>query len=301
MLRTIAIAGLAAAMLASLPAQAQQDSYPDLDGGPGSRAAEQAGAKQAADQKKAADQLAVKQAAQKKAADLAAQKQAQAQALAIADKARADQLMFAAQQAEAKAQKAEQARLAQQAADLKTREARLAARAAELDAREKQLEQQRADQDAEYATRLADLDRKRIEADNGRQTQTAGLSDDARDARPRNDDTDDAADAGDTARDLPPPPPGAAPPGGDRDVRRPLYARLDVDAARQSCIRAAEDEAWSRNYYSARYDSAPRVYQAEGWELRGRMRLEDRRGYLLVDTVCEVNAAGETQRFSFLR
>ena len=37
------------------------------------------------------------------------------------------------------------------------------------------------------------------------------------------------------------------------------------------------------------------------WELRGVMRVEDRRGYLLADTVCELGRNGRVRDFAFLR
>ena len=36
-------------------------------------------------------------------------------------------------------------------------------------------------------------------------------------------------------------------------------------------------------------------------QLRGAMRLEDRRGYVIVDTICEIDADGEALNFAFLR
>jgi len=278
MIRNIAIAGLAAFMLGWLPAHAQEDT--DLAGAPGYRAAEQEAAKRAEAQKKAAQQ--------------AAQKQAQA----AADKLKADQAKLARQ---AEAQKAEQARLAQQAADLKAQQARLDARAVELAAEEKRLAQLRIDQESAQAAKLAELTRQsdvavQEEAQRSeRQRQTADLSSDANGVRPggepdRNTGDNDAAD--DASEDLP----DATP-----ETRRPIYARLDFENARRSCTRAGEDAALARNFYSARYDTAPRIYEDGGWELRGLMRLQDRRGYLVVDTVCEVDADGEVQRFALLR
>ena len=178
------------------------------------------------------------------------------------DRLGADQAWLAQQ---AEAQKAEQARLDRQAANLKAQQARLDARAAELAAEEQRLAQLRADQDAR-AARLPEL---------------AQRDEPARDVR--DEDVDDALP------DISPAP------------RRPAYARLDVGAAQRSCARAAEDEALARRFYSARYDSAPRFYQNNGWELRGRIRLEDRRGYVFVDTVCEVDSNSEARDFIFLR
>jgi hypothetical protein len=77
--------------------------------------------------------------------------------------------------------------------------------------------------------------------------------------------------------------------------------QINFELARRSCMAFAQDEAVDRNFYSARYDGTPHLYRGDGPELRGRMRLEDRRGYLLVDSVCEVDDEGIAQRFAFLR
>jgi hypothetical protein len=284
MLRNIAIGALATAMLGCLPAQAQETH--ELEGAPGYRAAEQDAAAQKAAQKKAAQQAAQKQAqtaADKLKAEQAklAQQSTQKQAQSAADKIKAEQAKLTQQ---TEAQKAEQARLAKQAADLKAQQARLDARAAELAAEEKRLAQLRIDQEAE-ATRLANLTRQRDEAAreaalrSERETQTADLS---RDTDPT------------VSNEIPPL-------RTTPEARRPAFARLDFGAARRSCTRAAEDEALARNFYSAEYDSAPRFVEGDAWEVRGRMRLEDRRGYLIVDTICEVDADGEARDFIFLR
>ncbi len=63
----------------------------------------------------------------------------------------------------------------------------------------------------------------------------------------------------------------------------------DFQNAQQQCSRAGIQEAWRRDYYSAQYDGRPRLeYGRRGWELRGRMRLHDRRGYHSVNTVCDL-------------
>ncbi len=185
-----------------------------------------------------------------------------------ASRLKADEARLAEQVA---AQKVEQTRLAQQAADLKSREAALDARAAELAAEEKRLAQLRTDQEAQLAARQAELTRQLALASE-RQQQTA--------ERDRDDDK--------LPEDSP-------------DDRSPIRAALDLDAARRSCTLAGEDAAIERRFYSARYDSAPRFYEGRVFELRGLMRLEDRRGYMLVDTTCEVDADGEVQHFAFLR
>ena len=219
---------------------------------------------------RSAEQDAARKAeAQKKAVQQTAPKQAPAPA----DKLKAEQAKLAQQ---TEAQKAEQARLARQAADLKSQQARLDARAAELAAEEKRLAQLSIDQQSE-AARLAELARQR-EADVRPAAQTADLS----------------RDSATGSEDIPPLSTAPA-------SRAPSFARLDFGAARRSCIRAAEDEAEARDFYSAEYDTAPRFLQGDAWELRGRMRLEDRRGYLIVDTICEIDADGEARDFIFLR
>jgi hypothetical protein len=77
--------------------------------------------------------------------------------------------------------------------------------------------------------------------------------------------------------------------------------RLIFAVARRTCTWAGEQAARARDYDGARYDDEPRLYQRDGWVLRGRMRLQDRRGYRLVDTVCKVDDAGEVERFALLR
>lgn len=195
-------------------------------------------------------------------------------AQSAADRLRADQARLARQ---AEAQEAEQARLDRQAEDLKAQQARLDARSAELAAEEERLAQMRSDRDE--AT-LAELARQRQE-----------------DARPQpGTGTADLSGRDRTVEDADFPPPVATP-----EPRRPIFTRLDFGAARRSCARAAEDEAQARNLYSAQYVSAPRFVQGDAWELRGRVRLEDRSGYFLVDTICELDAWGEARDFIFLR
>ena len=58
------------------------------------------------------------------------------------------------------------------------------------------------------------------------------------------------------------------------------------------------DEALDRDFYSARYQSAPRLFESK---LRGAMRLDDSRGYLLVDTICELDDDGRAVDFVILR
>src|SRR5690242_17985121 len=76
----------------------------------------------------------------------------------------------------------------------------------------------------------------------------------------------------------------------------------DFQIAQRTCSRAGIQEAWNRNFYSAQYDGGPRFeYGLRGWELRGKMRLQNNRGYSYVNTVCEVNRNGNAGRFDFLR
>ena len=82
----------------------------------------------------------------------------------------------------------------------------------------------------------------------------------------------------------------------DRD-RRP-----DFQYAQRNCSREAIREAWNRNYYSAQYDGGPRLeHSRNGWEMRGRMRLHNNRGYSYVNTVCDLRRNGEVSDFDFLR
>ena len=81
---------------------------------------------------------------------------------------------------------------------------------------------------------------------------------------------------------------------------------MRLDASIRSCAFAGEDKALARDYMSARYVRPPRFYQRrtafdDVWELRGVMRVEDRRGALLADTVCELDEDGEVLYFAFVR
>ena len=249
-------------------AQAQQDAADKLE-------AEQAKLEQQADAE--AQQLLARQQAEQQQAQ---QQQAKAKQVA-ADRLKTDQAKLDQQ---ASAQKAEQARLAKLSAGLTARETELARRAAELDAQEQRLAQLKQQQESKSKTQLATADR--------RDTPPAlKVEDDAVDE-------DDAVIGGGPA-DLPPP--AADLPSRDLRARVPTFARLDYDAALQQCRRAGEDAAYARRFDSAEYDGEPRVFNNEGWELRGRMRLEDRRGYVTVNTVCEVDADGEVRHFALLR
>lgn len=184
---------------------------------------------------------------------------------------------------QAEAQKAERIRLEKEAADLKTRQATLDARAAELAAEEKRLATERAKHEAELAAQQADLKRRQDElARQSPPTPAQGIEQAAK----AGDDDAPAFEEDDT----PAPPP-----------RRFRQARLDFATARRSCTRAGVEAARDRDFYSARYDGAPHFYEGRRMELRGLMRLEDRRGYMIVDTVCEIDADGEARNFAFLR
>jgi hypothetical protein len=283
MIRTFVIAGAVGAALGCLPASAQQ--VEELDGAPGYRAAQDAqeqAARRAEIQKQV--ERAQKQAAQKQAA----QKQAAAkQKQTAAGKAKSDQAQLAKQ---TEARKLEQARLAKQAEDLKAQQAKLDARAQELAAEEQRLAQLRKDIESEQAIREAELARLREEASRQppilQEVQTAEAPADASAFGAREEDDEADSDYGLTS---------------SRDLQARGFARANYYAAEASCARVARQRARERDFYSASYDGAPHFYQGRDLELRGRMRLEDRRGYLLVDTVCEVDTDGEARRFVFLR
>jgi hypothetical protein len=73
---------------------------------------------------------------------------------------------------------------------------------------------------------------------------------------------------------------------------------MNYESARRACTRAGMDEALDRDFYSARYQSAPRLFDRE---LRGVMRMDDRRGYVLVDTLCGLDDDGLVINFEMLR
>ena len=88
----------------------------------------------------------------------------------------------------------------------------------------------------------------------------------------------------------------------DSERYRDRDSRPDYDRAQRNCSREANREAWNRNYYSAQYDREPRLeYSRNGWELRGRMRLHDNRGYTHRNTVCNLRRNSEVRDFNFLR
>ena len=170
------------------------------------------------------------------------------------------------------AQRAEQARLDKQAAELRAQQVRLETRAAELSAREKGL----SEREARLAAEQAELARQSDEV--ARQLAEASVR---------------AAPAPVARRD-------EAPAHEDED-QPSLYARIDREEAIRACAEAGDDEARARRYYSARYGSEPQFYAGRISELRGVMRVEDRRGYLILDSVCRVDADGDVRSFTFLR
>mgnify|MGYP000944155921 CR=1 FL=1 len=168
----------------------------------------------------------------------------------------------------------ERVRLDKQAAELKTRQVLLDARAADLAAKEKGVaarEKELAEDKAQLARDTEDVARQLAHA-----------------ARAET--------------------PAAAPASAPAVARRvePSERRfgdegLDREIALDVCIDASRDAARVQNFYSARYDVEPRFYEGRYLQVRGMMRVEDRRGYRILDTLCEVDAEGDVQRFVFLR
>ncbi len=82
----------------------------------------------------------------------------------------------------------------------------------------------------------------------------------------------------------------------DRDDWR--RRKPDFQQMQRECSREGIQEAWNRNFYSAQYNSPPRLVEGRyGWELRGSMRLHGRKGYSYVDTVCSIERGNV--RFNF--
>lgn len=175
---------------------------------------------------------------------------------------------------EAEELRLERVRLDKQAADLKSRQAQMEARAAEIAAKEKSI----AARESELAADKAQL--ARDTEDVARQLAAA-----ARTEKP-------AA--------TPAPAPAAARSVEPR-TRRLGYEGLDQEIALEACIDASADAARVQNFYSARYDVKPTFYDGRYLQVRGLMRIEDRRGYRILDTLCEVDREGDVQRFVFLR
>jgi len=84
---------------------------------------------------------------------------------------------------------------------------------------------------------------------------------------------------------------------GDRDDWR--RRKPDFQEVQKNCSIAGIREAWSRNFYSAQYHEGPKLHEGRnGWEMRGKMRLHDRKGYAYVDTTCDVGR-GDNVKIEF--
>ncbi|MDP3494649.1 MAG: hypothetical protein Q8R82_16180, partial [Hyphomonadaceae bacterium] len=80
----------------------------------------------------------------------------------------------------------------------------------------------------------------------------------------------------------------------DRDDWR--RRKPDFQTVQRDCSIAGIREAWDRNFYSAQYHEGPKLHEGRyGWEMRGKMRLHDRKGYAYVDTTCDVGRGGDVQ------
>lgn len=181
---------------------------------------------------------------------------------------------------EAEELRLERVRLDKQAAELKSRQALLDARAADIAAKEKGMaarEKELADDKAQLARDTEDVARQLAAAVRTEQPKPA-------------------------AAPAPTPAPSRA---VERRVdprdRRYGYEGLDHEIALDACIDASGDAARVQNFYSARYDVEPSFYEGRYLQVRGMMRVEDRRGYRILDTLCEVDRDGDVQRFVFLR
>jgi hypothetical protein len=76
----------------------------------------------------------------------------------------------------------------------------------------------------------------------------------------------------------------------DRDWNNDRNRKPDFQHVQRECSREAIREAWNRNYYSAQYHDGPRLEHGRyGWEMRGRMRLHDRKGYHYADSYCDID------------
>jgi hypothetical protein len=75
----------------------------------------------------------------------------------------------------------------------------------------------------------------------------------------------------------------------------------DFQTVQGACSRAAVEEAWQRGFYSAQYHNGPRLVEGvRGYELRGQVRLHDRRGFTYWESVCEWGR-GRVSGFTYLR
>lgn len=76
----------------------------------------------------------------------------------------------------------------------------------------------------------------------------------------------------------------------------------DYHTAIRECSRESIQNAWRRGFYSAQYEREPRlVGTRRGWELVGRVRLQDRRGFSFVNTVCDLRPNGQVVSFAVVR
>ena len=73
---------------------------------------------------------------------------------------------------------------------------------------------------------------------------------------------------------------------GDRDAH-PLSGRLSQSIA--ACAREANEIAWEQGAWSAQYTERPRLVETRSsFELRGRLRIHDERGFHTEESRCEV-------------
>jgi hypothetical protein len=86
-----------------------------------------------------------------------------------------------------------------------------------------------------------------------------------------------------------------------RDHDRGRWEKPDFQTVQGACSRAAIDEAWRRGFYSAQYHNGPRLVEGvRGYEMRGQVRLHDRRGFTYWESVCEWDR-GRVGLFSYQR
>lgn len=86
--------------------------------------------------------------------------------------------------------------------------------------------------------------------------------------------------------------------GGWNGGRQP-----DYNWAVSQCSRAANQEVWRQNGFSAQYDGkAPKMYnQRRGWEMHGRLRIHDERGFNYVNAICDLGNGRGNVRIDFQR
>ncbi len=90
---------------------------------------------------------------------------------------------------------------------------------------------------------------------------------------------------------------------GDHDRDRDDWGRRkpDFQQVQKDCSIAGIRKSWDQGYYSAQYHDGPRLVEGRyGWEMRGKMRLHNRKGYSYVDTYCEIGR-NNTVRIDFGR